>query len=742
MAGEFNKVPLPFNPAISPTNDPQYLGLSRPIDTPEPDRRYEALFKGAANMLDVGLAGADFYFKKKIDSELYNAIDIERDQFGVADATERAKKGGSPLNAVDNARRAIDEQLKMNDPDSAWNRSLLDPKAGPSDADGRGKITPAAKRDIEKLGTESERLVQAHAAGKLSNSYYAARLESIVRAVRAQYPGYREYIDQRVAQITGMTPANTLRAQLLADITEAGALRAGEQDKLLSLLDKHRDDLGDLYPEVERRVRNGTIDRLGIMSAVQDRQSRRQRQRDAILEVEVDDKLNNLDKRKLTEAASITVNGMIANSFDNIIQVQGGPDALEKKLRDFQTGKTTPKDGEIEEIIGGLRAYRAIDEKRILAKLHEVGPTGKSIASRLGTEETKKQLAMGLARYDSIIEDLINKDYGAAGRNARRVVDIEKNDMLKILQTSEAARAMNIAKNFGPNAAQFLYQDEPKITATLPKQILNHAREMIAGQPSVVPFTGNSALDLLEKTQQRDSKGDPVPHQKEMFNGLIKIFEHIANPQIPIDMKVNIAKGAFSPENRGFINKFDSASKTLVFERMTSPGVIAGMKEVAKVNSALYSEFKIWAETEFGNAIFREKVANLTKYQADPNFIVTWDNERGQLNYFNANPPKFGERPLYEVLGHPGNEASIKKEIAEINRGLVSIGAIAKEDGKDVGAYLLGYLRSWGFNPNQPGEDVASKMARALAAEAIAEKKEEERKSEIEKSKMKRRKVQ
>jgi len=279
MAGEFNKVPLPFNPAVGPTNDPNYLGLSRPIDTPDPDRRYEALFKGAANMLDVGLAGADFYFKKKIDNELYNAIDIERDQFGVGDATERAKKGGTPLNAVDNARGAIKSQIEaarnVDDPDSAWNKSLLDPKAGPVSSDGKGTITPAAKRDIEKLGTESERLVQAHAAGKLSNSYYAARLESIVRATRAQYPGYREYIDQKVSQITGMTPANTLRAQLLADITEAGQTKASEMDKLLTLLEHNRKDLGDLFPEMEARVRAGTIDRLGIMRAVQGPQSRR-----------------------------------------------------------------------------------------------------------------------------------------------------------------------------------------------------------------------------------------------------------------------------------------------------------------------------------------------------------------------------------------------------------------------------------------------------------------------------------
>ena len=79
------------------------------------------------------------------------------------------------------------------------------------------------------------RMVAAKQGGVISDTKYYMDLESMTRAIRARYPGFRDEVDAAIRSETGVNPANALRKSQLNDLeaaTRAAQGKASDIDKL------------------------------------------------------------------------------------------------------------------------------------------------------------------------------------------------------------------------------------------------------------------------------------------------------------------------------------------------------------------------------------------------------------------------------------------------------------------------------------------------------------------------------
>jgi hypothetical protein len=206
-----------FNPQEPATQDPNYLSYSRVVDAPSPNvSKKIALetagegFTGAVSLLDTSL-------KKGLQDDINKKVDVMRDSF-----TEGLEKVKSQLDAglIPNAVNATKGS-----------------SVGSSILDGDATEAPELPVGLDSGLSRVQQLAYAKAQGsvKINDTQYAKDTFSLAKQLRAQYPGYREYIDQQVSQASGLPVANSYYSNLMLDI-----------NRQLNQIGKTKDDVGKM----------------------------------------------------------------------------------------------------------------------------------------------------------------------------------------------------------------------------------------------------------------------------------------------------------------------------------------------------------------------------------------------------------------------------------------------------------------------------------------------------------------
>ena len=200
-----------FNPQIQPTGVPDYSSYSRVVEAPQANKTVGQALSLAGDAIEGGVKLADTWVKADINEEVRQKVETERDKYTAA---LEAKKAETEL-----------LQLKGSG------------KGDPSlvDKEDTAPVPPSLESGI----TGATMLGEANAQGKMNDTMYTARLTAIAKQLRAQYPGYVDYIDERISKISGMDPANAYYKNLMQDINYAQAKAAGAANKDLTLADRY-----------------------------------------------------------------------------------------------------------------------------------------------------------------------------------------------------------------------------------------------------------------------------------------------------------------------------------------------------------------------------------------------------------------------------------------------------------------------------------------------------------------------
>src|SRR5678815_3527125 len=595
-----------FNPDVPEIQAPNYMGLSKPITTPEPaiNRSGALAIAGAGDLFTSAVTAADDIIKAKIQSRVDTEAGAEK--AGYTSALELTKAAITGQEVGPNAgvkTNATDPSLEVSS-QSRQDTLVAQPQEVPAGLDGLSRT----------LGT----LDSARANGKLSETAYYARLNSVARSVRSQFPGYRDYIDSQVEKVTGVAPANAYIKSLIGDINSFVTAKE-DRDKQIEALALKNLGVPGMAADYAR-LRNGDA---SAANSILEKASKR-----AIVEEQY--KLDNLEmtneknstearKTKAEQSFSDTTARAATDSIETLAPVGSMTSAqIQDLVTKARTGQVT-LDAEEQRMLGqALRANR--DE--YIARMQKVARDS-PVYGLLGPKRVNDIINEGAAVHDNISNSIFNKDFGTAHEDinsAEAIVGKTYKGLLKEPTLQGHFALMGALRKAGGDqwysqqfTQEFLRSDLTSGLKTYQKQVAAQA----ATQPTLStigkPIVQKDAI-ITPDSKEAAIIQDPAAIAK-MNDSYIGLTEKIADTRIAESVRLGWAQFCYKPENIGVLDEFrmdttdpisgrDIPGKYSVFFRMTNKDVVTQAAVLAdKYDPKLKGQMRDWAGTEFGTCL-------------------------------------------------------------------------------------------------------------------------------------------
>lgn len=658
-----------FNPNVPDMQDPNYLNWSHPISDVPANRTAGAAFETAGKGLELAVNATDAVLKKNIDNQIYEQTDKIRDAYT---SQLESLRGSTP------AQDLVGSQKPENLPLSL------------------------------QSGLQSvDNLVAAKANGKINDTYYTQQLNSMVKGIRAEYPGYRSYIDEKVSSVTGMNPANAYYKNLMEDVN-AAQTAAGDERKQIQAMIRQNVELPNM-PMIAQLYDSGKLDKYGVMTYINKYQGMMYNFK--MLQTQREASKGNRDELAADATRDFTVesNGYVQNALETL-QIGTGTQTIQgaqKFLNTMAQDPTKVDPVQIQQVVTALRAKR--DELTMFLKrrANELDGTGQSFASRMGGgQKVDEAISSSVSVLDSYIDSINNKNFGigtAMQRQVQAINDKTQSDLLQHKDAGDFVQKVQALNSIAPQYADVFMKSG--LLANIDKKLgawLQENRVDAATQPSFLS-TGK-VTTLKQQLDNADSK--KISTNSRAYNNLFEIPKTIADPQAPDSVKKNVAMYAFSPENYGILDRikmdyYDPSTKQFIpgkysiYNRMTSPDITESMYKLKQKDpdgTKLWSWYSQWSENEFGK-LFRADVATLNDMK-DYRTKFYWDNENKRLGVLDQN-----NKPLTSDVARSVPSLGLALRITNrLNSGLTNLRNVQEKDGVDVNTYLLQTLHSIGLD--------------------------------------------
>lgn len=639
-----------FNPEIAQTDIPNFpttQGLGGVTDT-----SLGNLFKDAGNLLDAGVKVTDNAIKSDIRHQVYDAADQVRAEFGVDDATLLE----SPINT---AAQPLPE-------------------------------------DIQQAATNLNNLKTAVAQGRLSDAQYYARLETSVRQIRARYPGYRPEIDQMVSSITGVTPANALRSELMQEASQlASQGRSLEKDFTSYMASNEK----YLPPNAYERYNNGGLSQLDIKSYVTGR-----KQEDAAVasrkaDLDLAVSTNNFNKNQALIAARTEIRTIGDRMFKDATS------GLGKDFSSFQQAvqranadrRITPEEeAQLRSAFGTLKQNYSL---AIDASLNTPwGDSGASFSTTLGSTELQGLRAEALGKIDIFEKALTDGNFGLLAANSALIEAKKQEGTLAIYDNDRQGvfgRLGALTQIAGPNFANTILINNPELLDAASKTVLNAA----TAEMGATDTTMGEQVSKIKASGLSDAK---------VYKGLVdNTISALTDKTITPEAFEQFAKNTFGPANYNVFANFKQSEKLDLFNKLTSPAVTRRMIEESKNNPDLWNMYQGWAKSRF-TELFRQEAANINVGITSQDYAkISFDPKSERFVY---TPTALSQqRPAPYSLDAYWNTvqaADALRSVNKINQALQVMKPILEHDGSSVSDQLelLFGPRGLGIDLNAPRE--------------------------------------
>ena len=702
-----------FNPMPPAVNAQEFLNYSKVVEAPSANLSKATAINTASSALGAGVELADTLVKKSIDTDTRTDVEKQRDDYtqyletlkGMV--TKQGNVPGSNTQAI--AGRPL---------------SFADEGQTPKDP----AIT-AIDDATEGLGA----LKQGANQGKINDTYFTMNLNSVAKNLRNKYgPGYADYVDQKIAQYSGMNPANAYYKNLLQDINTVAGKGDTENKRAEALIwSKEFQGLPNAA-ELSQGWKNGQITNQQIYEYNAKFQGKmRQIQLDDLQRSNATGN-EDYDARKANKDFTRRA-GTYVQSYIETRKMVDGSDSIQgtiQQINNMIEGKTPfdPKAGAMAATVMGNHIAQI--ELQLQSDANKINPkTGESAASLMGgADAVQKQIEAQLKPLRMYADYLSKGKYDLASHVSRQITAIGDQDQYglltgpqgKTLRTIQAFEG--IAKSWGP---AFIQQGYLKGLDKDVRQLFEQNRMEAIVQPD---WLSNPVT--LKKQWEDAVKGGVAPESK-YFNNLFSIADTIADKNAPLKAREGAAIYSFHPDNAGMLNNlkkdyWDPVQKAWipgqnsVYVRMTSPDITDGMwKQRSESGRGLqnWENYKQWGEREFGT-LFRSEIQTMQQYENE-GFRVIYNNNQPNRPRFSvepiqgvkpanySSPPQLwgAERPpvaTNEVTLNEGHFKVVQAAVNRLNSGLGNLANIqSKEGGSSTDAYLIRTMATLGFDPNK-----------------------------------------
>jgi len=705
-----------FNPQIPDTQDPNWLGWSKSITQPEGDKSTGILLDTAATGLGEGLKLADTSYKSVIEEQIYTAAKAEQQDY---------------QNRLEDTRRGLG--LAQNA--TGQPGTILD-------ANNTG--APGVPNSLKGLTYQVDGLGQARANGKISETDYAMRLDTMAKDFRSRYPGYKEFVDSTIQKVTGIDPANKMITGAIADINTFASNLNTERNRTIALLT--RDDVvkagGDRVIQAYQNFMAGktsateatTIAMQGVAEAG----------KSDILKRRVED-ANNSKAMVSTYAEPWAQGEAFKKTSDNLqtwtIDAKGGPMLFTDFVKKYAAG--TGNTLSTQEWLNFTQMVQANRDKmynelwdHFNSPIFNIpGASGpQSLVQLKGGEYVKNLINHNLGWHDTVIATADKPNIGLLSTVATQNKAVKDQTLANVYRENPAVAVLGAYNDAaGPQFVGNLAVKNSKelIMPFLDRTKLDAITGMAIGQPTMrsydtpqstapigpqqepKPFT---LKDGLERVQHNPADPNSVPPTPQLQKEITKLPQHITDKDLPDTGKINLITASFSKGNQGFVDSIaDGATpkgvkipnKMDTFVGMTTPETIKEVQRLDKANPqlGLWNMTKNWIGQTFAQEILHRELRDLNTIGENPYLQVRWDNENHRFDVKRLGPtiPEREFMPgtaatAYYSAGVQDQLKAAEATINRLNRGIAPMANVYIADGRDPNAGLVNLLRGVGVN--------------------------------------------
>jgi len=698
-----------FNPDVKEVN--YEAKAFKPISDPHIDTSMETMLKGVGSIggQAAGVAGTVFDTQAK-EAATEQAQGLLNDEIAKRDS-QLAAAGAPRANSANDTATDVSQMV---DPMPNSQVSLLENK--PPDNAPKG-VQDGIDR-AEKLRVATDRSQTA-----AQRSSYEAQMLALQKKLRSQYPGSIPTIDQNISRINGGDPANKLLAAKTAEVNAILSARNADRNKIWNILND-KDVMGD--PAWQKHMSDWNAGKESDMSVLSWTAGVRQAEAKRVKDTQDLALYEAKAQATKTKAGDITAN-IATNTFSSALQssmpskysVYGKTNAeLAQTLQEAQAGNRPDIDPTtLRNIAMALDSAAGQAENAARVKMQEQykRPDGTmSSAYADNPEAAESHLKTSRATFNNVIKSVTDGDTGTALRMVHSNADIVAGTVDWLYNKNpEAAsvRALAAFHQIAPNGVSDVFKQTfptanwGTIIPSMQISMLGQTNKDGAPAPPQAPVT------FKQMTKMANDAGytDPEFHQGNV-EGMIS---HILNPKLPDAAKVNGISALFGPGNEDSIREYikEDGSRQKVWDEMTTEAVTKEVKRLSVQKPELWTQYKTWAESEFGEHIFKREIQDLNETQHDSAIKYTWDTDKKELhisykNFHNIDQMQGRIDPRI-LAERPGLMTAIAT-VQNLNPAFQNLSNMAKSGKEtDVDAYIVKQLTNMGYRPDDQNAPAA-----------------------------------
>lgn len=725
-----------FNPQIQPTQDPNWTNVSRPVEGPSPNQSGRIGLETIGEGLSGAVSLTDQTLKRTIDNTVNTEVDKQRDEYT---AGLEKIKGQLDNGTIPAAAQTVNGKVV------GQSGSVMDANASASDED----IPDSLSSGLDRIDS----LAAAKRAGsvKLNDTQYSGNVLAIAKQLRSQYGGgYREYIDQRVSQASGLPVANSYYQNMLLDINRQINAMGRNKDEFAETMKWSRNQGNPAMVEfMDRYAKDpSTVDRAAVLTSVKNFAT--QQANIATDKAKRDQGTGNQEERTRTETANFNrnANHEISSAIEDNIAIQGLPTlkSLIGYMDDYQAGRLKGQDADQKtaiqrgEQLGAYENYYYRRLKSLAAPMSELG---------IDTEKQIQQAMAPISNYTKLMRD---QQFGPAAFHNREVQAVKADEARDWLfdkdRSALSRRIIGLREvtgdQFAPQYMQKILQEgqDKSFTDLFSQEALSAVMPVQDARGNVNPRYFTDAIKHAKSLE-----GVPF----EYYGTITNWTQQITDPNMPASAKDRLVDWAFNPKNIGVLKEFRKDyrdpntgqwvdGKYRAFNIMTSPGMSSSIAETSKVNPDNYTKYRNWSESEFAT-LYRDDLKDLNKILSGPFSLNDQDarsipfntparsrdsvNSRNAVHFsYDSESKEFGlvdkgNRPITREVVSPLNKnvLNVLDTLDRVNSGLGRIAVMHNSDPQkktDTDQYLLKLLQTSGFKPGDNLQGATEGMTKAL----------------------------
>lgn len=678
-----------FNPSPGQVQDPNYWYWSKAIQQPESDKSGQYALHGAGQAIEGGLKGADEVVKTELDSQIHEKVDTERQQY--SDALVLAE---NQLNSRGNVQGG--------------------------NTGGQGEVPD----DVKRMPSAVSALQGARANGRISETYYYSRLDALAKDFRSRFPGYRDYIDQKISTITGVTPANAYIKSLIGDINAAQSNGQKEYERVQTELEKASNAGAPDGPRQLEMLRATGASGINAANRWMNEQNARTYAIKRHQDERSDKDATAADRKTAADGESdLVLNGMFTEHWNKVAGNYGINSAkdMDDVIKRAAAGQLNIKPDDLEGIGMQLHVSEAQMKQDAIRRFTQIDPkTGRSLMTDIGGPTVMNEKVNAFLSNWRTTADLITHDKlglaTASKRISEEMVSTAKTGFLTNKDFGRWMTNLDALNQISPKYAETYFQGlvaNPDFEKGLKNYLAVNSSDLMS-QDS---YTKNGIVSTFKKKfEDLQAKGIKMPQAYDQY---LKLMETVADPKAEPGLKKSIAQGAFDPANIGMINqtfKEDSVvagrsipGRISVFNRLGTDDYVKGMKTINDPKS--WNDYVSFMGKSYSD-LLQPEIQGLNKIQGSKYVYMTWDNKEHQWGLHQVGDPT-GKNILMQQSVVPrmdhiramGDAATdqlmqYKASINKLNSFTRTLARVVEADGgKDANVDILQHMINTGLDP-------------------------------------------